>query len=658
MLFMNKNTSLILLLLFFRPLFSIAQDAQNHIENLKAQLKENPAAKKTASIYSDLTWYYSNISSDSALHYSSKAILESKKLGDSTLLAQVFSDLGAVYFIKGDFQNSKENYLLAYKIRKARKDYKGLAKINNNLANIYEKTQHYKLAMATFLEALQYFESTNDEKNSNTIKGNIGLIHLKLKNYSKALNYISQVIQYQEKNKVTDGLCISCLNLGNVYLQMNDTVKALNFYNKSLKACTLVGNQKGISSGYNNIASIKTEQKKSKDAIVLYEKSLKIRKNLNSDLDKANFDLNLANEYNTQNRFKEAKELLLNSKNYYEKAKLNDKLPLNYKSLIEICAKLNQKDSVIYYVNELSIINKTLLESSATKQTAELETKYQTEKKEKLILKSKAEIAQRELEIKNKETQFLILGLISLALISIIYLVYRQQKLKNKQQEQEFQLKTAISQIETQNKLQEQRLLISRDLHDNIGSQLTFIISSVDTIKYNNEILNPVLEDKLDKISHFTKDTIVELRDTIWAMNNNDISFEDLRMRILNFVDKAQNSQDAIDFKIEIDANLNHYGWSSVAGMNIYRCIQEAINNALKYANATIIALDVKEIKDKIQITIQDNGKGFDMEKVSYGNGILNMQKRMDDINGTINIKSQLNEGTTIVIHIDKESAF
>ena len=87
--------------------------------------------------------------------------------------------------IKGDFVNSKLNYLSAYKIRKLRKDSRGLAKINNNLANIYEKTNQYKAAMASFIEALSYFESIKDEKNIGIIKGNIGLIHLKLKNYPK-----------------------------------------------------------------------------------------------------------------------------------------------------------------------------------------------------------------------------------------------------------------------------------------------------------------------------------------------------------------------------------------------------------------------------------------------------------------------------------------
>jgi len=147
-----------------------AQNAQQLIDNLKSELATNPDAKKTASIYSDLTWYYSKVSVDSALVYGKKALESSKKLGDSTLLAQVYSDVGAVYFTKGDFQNSKLNYITAYKIRKARKDIKGLAKINNNLANIYERTFQYKLAMQSFLDALTYFESINDQKTAIPLK--------------------------------------------------------------------------------------------------------------------------------------------------------------------------------------------------------------------------------------------------------------------------------------------------------------------------------------------------------------------------------------------------------------------------------------------------------------------------------------------------------
>lgn len=70
---------------------------------------------------------------------------------------------------------------------------------------------------------------------------------------------------------------------------------------------------------------------------------------------------------------------------------------------------------------------------------------------------------------------------------------------------------------------------------------------------------------------------IVELRVTIWAMNTDSKSFEDLQMRILNFEEKTQSSQVNIEFKIVIDTSLNDYRWSSETRMNIYETNREAI---------------------------------------------------------------------------------
>nr|WP_294774167.1 sensor histidine kinase [uncultured Flavobacterium sp.] len=646
--------SLLFLFLILASIKLNAQNAQDIIDGLKKDLKANPDAKKTATIYSDLTWYYSKISIDSALHYGGKAVVESKKLNDSILMAQVYSDIGAVYFIKGDFVNSKLNYLTAYKIRKLRKDVKGVAKINNNLANIYEKTHQYKQAMASFLEALEYFESVKDEKNTSIIKGNIGLIHLKLKNYPKALKYISEVIQYQERNDFKEELCVSCLNLGNVYLHMQDTINALKFYDKSVKACTAVGNKKGISSGFNNIASVKSEQKKSKDALALYQKSKQVREELNSDLDKANFDLNLALEFTTNKKYDEAKKLLLTTRKFFEQTQHNEKLQKNYKSLITVYSHLKKPDSVDFYLDKLAVLDEQLLISKAEKQTAELETKYQTEKKERLLQKSKAEIATRELKIKEKQTQFIIAVLISVALLVIVYLVYRQQRLKNKQQQQEFELKSAIAKIETQNKLQEQRLDISRDLHDNIGSQLTFIISSVDNIKYAFDIQNAKLDDKLSSISNFAKATIIELRDTIWAMNKSEITFEDLQARIHNFIEKAKEAKEDIHFNFDVETSLKNVKFTSVEGMNLYRTIQEAINNSIKYANPNNINISIMPVEDFISITITDDGNGFDIEQVALGNGLHNMRKRITDNGGLFDITSAKGTGTKICIRLKK----
>ncbi len=243
---------------------------------------------------------------------------------------------------------------------------------------------------------------------------------------------------------------------------------------------------------------------------------------------------------------------------------------------------------------------------------------------------------------------------ISALLLLIIYLVYKNQKLKNKQQKQEYELTTAISKIETQNKLQEQRLSISRDLHDNIGAQLTFIISSVETLKQAFNIKDEKINSKLSSISTFTKETITELRDTIWAMNHSEIDFNEIRSRILNFVEKAQKSNDFINIIFERETALDSLKFTSVEGMNIYRITQEAVNNAMKYSDAKNINLTAKTIDNQIEIKITDDGKGFDTEEIELGNGIRNMQKRASELNADFEINSEKGNGTKIILRIPK----
>ena len=230
----------------------------------------------------------------------------------------------------------------------------------------------------------------------------------------------------------------------------------------------------------------------------------------------------------------------------------------------------------------------------------------------------------------------------------------KQQKLKNKQQAQEFQLKSAINKIESQNQLHEQRLSISRDLHDNIGAQLTFIISSVDNLKYGFKITDEKINNQLNKINNFTKETIIELRDTIWAMNADEISFEDIQTRLLNFIEKAQQSNENLQIDFDVEKALNSRKLNSLEGINVFRTIQEAINNALKYAACSKIQIQVKSNNYSIQITINDNGNGFDIENVKLGNGIINMQKRMEEINSTFSIESS-NNGTEITLIINQK---
>jgi signal transduction histidine kinase len=305
------------------------------------------------------------------------------------------------------------------------------------------------------------------------------------------------------------------------------------------------------------------------------------------------------------------------------------------------------------YLKDFIMLKDSIINEDNVRIIADAETKYESEKQENEILRQRAQLAEKDIEVRRKNT--LIYGGFGLAILLGLlgYLVYNQQQLKNRQLKKEGELKSALVKIETQNKLQEQRLRISRDLHDNIGSQLTFIISSIDNLKYGFKDMGDKLSGKLSGISGFTSQTIYELRDTIWAMNKNNITFEDLQSRISNFIDNAKIASEKTRFNFDIGSNVNSgYLFTSVEGMNIYRIIQEAVNNALKYSEASEITVEISDKENSFIITIDDDGKGFDEKIMESGNGFVNMKKRGREIGADVEINSSVSLGTQIVVEM------
>ena len=183
---------------------------------------------------------------------------------------------------------------------------------------------------------------------------------------------------------------------------------------------------------------------------------------------------------------------------------------------------------------------------------------------------------------------------------------------------------------------------------------MSFIISSIDNLHYTSKKGTTDFKEKLNYISKFTSHTIDQLRDTIWAMNKNEISLQDLHSRILSFIEKAKNANENITFNFENEIT-REIVFTSIKGMNLFRVIQEAINNALKYANASKINIHFEEKENTIQLTIKDNGKGFNKKTVNLGNGLRNMQERIDEVNGKLEIHST-KKGTIISVICNKNA--
>ncbi len=555
------------------------------------------------------------------------------------------NNLGIIFRDLGEFEKAK---LYSKTALSTTNDSLVIASAYNNIGAVNRSLALYEDALNAYLNALKIYESTNDLNKQATVNNNIGMVYSYLNINAKAIEYHLKAKEIFEKEQNKKGISETYNNIAIIYANDGDFDKALDYFKYSLAIEEELNDKKGIAESVNNVGAVYYYMAKIDSAIIYFKRSAVIEKSI-GNLAGVGASYNNIAQVLIENNKVEASKTFIDSAYFFakqSKTAVDIETALNnYAQYYE--AKNDTKTALKYFKEYIAFKDSTLnIETNA--KVAKLEIEFQTEKKEKEILSQRADLAEKELSLNKKNTQLLGLGILAIVISLLGYLFYNQQKLKNRQLQKENELKDALIKIETQNRLQEQRLRISRDLHDNIGAQLTFIISSLDNLKYGFK-LPEKLNDKLKYISEFTTTTIYELRDTIWAMNKSEISFEDLQIRISNFIDKADVASKDVKFKFSIDSGIHQKTTlSSIIGMNIYRITQEAINNAIKYAEANTISVNIHNLNDTIKIEIKDDGKGFDLTKVELGNGINNMKKRAEEIGGKLTIESVINQGSTI----------
>ena len=559
------------------------------------------------------------------------------------------NNLGIVYRFLGNCEEAKKYSVKA----SSSKDLKIQASAYNNLGACHRISGELETSIDFYIKALKNYEKLKEDKEYATVSNNIGIVYNQLGLYDKAKEYHEYAIKAFTKIDYKKGLSESYNNYAMVLVNEEDLGGALKYFQKSLMIEEELHDKKGISESLNNVAGVYFYQGKAEEAIQIFKEVLEIEKSIENSQGIASTYNNIAQVLIENGTYSNAKSYI-DSAYYFAK---HNYIADDYLASLEnyIAYYQNQQEYKAangyyeIYFHAFDSINK----KNNLSQLTEVETKYQTEKKEKQILKQRAEIAENKLSLERKNLWMTVFVALALLTGLIGYFLYRTQKIKNTQLQKENALKDALIKIETRNKIQEERLRISRDLHDNIGSQLTFIISSLDNLKFQIKNENPEAGNRIENINQFTRTTIAELRDTIWAMNKENISISDLIVRISNFIEHAKMASPNIDFKVETGSQLDEsHTFSAFEGINIYRVIQESINNSIKHSGANQIHLKFQQENQRFQILMTDNGKGFDEKNLNLGNGLNNMHKRVAEIGGELNLESGPGRGTKLKVII------
>jgi len=220
--------------------------------------------------------------------------------------------------------------------------------------------------------------------------------------------------------------------------------------------------------------------------------------------------------------------------------------------------------------------------------------------------------------------------------------------------------------IESQQALLNERLRISRELHDDIGSTLGSISIYSEVAKKRNA-KNESANEVLAKIGFASRELIDKMSDIVWSLNPNNESFEQLQNRMMAFAAMMLAPRN-ISYEFSTGEKVKAIRLTGEQRKNIFLIFKEALYNIVKYADSKNVHIILTTQKNGLAMIIQDDGKGFDVSRFFNGeapssgeylggNGIKNMQARADDMNAILRIDSKINEGTTVQLTLsDKNS--
>ena len=561
-------------------------------------------------------------------------ILCSTIIRSQNLVAIVDSvnNLPASEYLSNLYKSEKiftENLKLARSI-----NYKnGEAKSLNLLAIIYYLMGNYEKSTEYNIKALQIFE---EEKNYNSLADAYGEYgyQMKRRELTKASNYMFKGIKIAEEYNAELATLAKLYDNYGVIKEMEGKLdSALLLYKKALKIKYELNDTIGIPFSLNKIANAKALEGKFSEAFSYLKESDKFRAKEKGDFGRADNLAYYGDFFAMENKIDSAiiyykKSLELSLKNGY--TFLTQYI---FQQLSDLYAKINDYENSLLYFKKYITMKDSITNIQSSQRIAELEIAYESSVKDKLI-------AQQNLQLKQRAILFIIIGTILLFITLAMSGLYAYQIQKRKAIANELMYNNLLAKEENKRKIFEEKLRISRELHDNIGSQLTFIISSLDnlTINENRKDFN----NKIKEIDDFARATLNELRTTIWAMKNESGELSTLILKIRDYLNRIKSGTEHLLINIENNTTKN-YILNSNQLLNLFRIFQECFQNILKHSGATECKIIFEDSINGFTMKICDNGKGLKLNEDLESSGLSSLAFRAKDANGQFTIEIEEN---------------
>lgn len=545
-----------------------------------------------------------------ALAFELEALDLRKKIGDDSKTAKTLNDIGIIYDEKGDYQKSLEYYYEARRTFERLKDPSNTAMVISNIGIVLKAQKEYKKVVGYYHEALSIYKRINNRFGMAACDANLGSVYFNLAQYDSSLFYSLRATKEFEEQNIRQFLAMTLCNAGMAYDKIGQDANAMSYLLRAQKLNEEYGNQRELADVLVLLAGINRRTGQISTGFSNVERGLAIAEKIG------------------------AKEQVLNAR----------------KELAELKAVTGDYKGAYREHQQYVILKDSVFQSEKSKQIAELQTLYETEKKESAI-----QLLTHENELKDfnlLRIQFITL-LLAVLLVGLIVVGYLwRNRIKLKQQADIEATKALLKDAQLQAVItsqEDERRRFAADLHDGMGQMISALRLNLS--------YDPVQKNKVDEAVNILNDMNVEIRKIAFNLMPQVLMNSGLTEALTEFANrinrtgKVQISIQAFDINQEMPARQK---------IALYRICQEWVNNILKYSGASKISLQLVQHEDELVTIIEDNGHGFDTTRLtaSQGNGWKNINSRLGLIKGNIEIDSAVgHEGTTVVITVPEEKS-
>ncbi len=647
---------------------------------------------------------YRMTETDSLHYHDSIALKIGQQLKDSFLIALANYQLGQYYLEEEKYEQAHRffNQALHAKFNKEQSSY--TAVVYNDIGFAYGAQGHLDKQVDWYLKAVRIYEKNKDPGGLAQTISNLSTTYNQLGKHKEALLYGLEAMAIREKIGDVNGLSISCNNISQLYLAVDSLDKAIKYQQLGMQYAEKSGVKLRISNSYISMGLLLNRQKKNKEALEYEKKSIAILQELNDQntlarryiavaiLSKATGDSTAAVEY-----FQKAYNLSVELKNKENLRDIFLNKAIFYKDKKDFYNAYENYKKYILYRDSL-ISNKTRAD------IAEIETRYETEKKDNEISrltteqkikqleieKQKAEIAGNLLLAKQKENEIKLLSqerelqdarikqqeeelenqlLVAKNNEQDLLLSRQEKKLRDTELKEQKQLRNMIiagvmllslfaailfnryklkKKLEQQEQLLHVRSDIAKDLHDEIGSTLTSIKILSEVSQTNLQKDPRKASSLLNKITEQSARMQQGMSDIIWAIKPDNDKLENMLVRMREYASHTLEPKNIVTTFVVDEPSLSQ-SLDMPQRRDFFLIFKEAINNAAKYSQAEKVEVKVTKEKEQLHLSISDNGIGFMMANETSSNGLKNMKTRAEALKGFLQIRSEPGKGTTIL---------